>query len=238
MLNKALKIPSHIAFIMDGNGRWAAKRHLPRKFGHKEGARALKNVVSSLKDLGVRYATFYAFSTENWGRPKEEVDELMRLFDEQLDALAQYEKENVRLRFIGDRTVLSQSLKDKMEYYENGTSQNTEMTVIIAINYGGHDEITRAAKVIAGLAKDGYLDSDSVTEDVFQSFLDTRDTPSVDLLVRTGGEKRLSNFLLWQSAYAELHFCDTLWPDFDGKCLKKAIEDYTQRDRRFGKVDS
>lgn len=214
-----VKIPKHIAFIMDGNGRWASKRLLPRNMGHKEGAKTLRTVIDVLKDIGVEYATFYAFSTENWSRPEEEVEGLMKLFDEQLDSLKEYEKENVRLRFIGDRSRLSKSLQSKMAECEKASKDKTGLTVAIAVNYGGCDEILRAIKKISSLSKEGYVTENDITEDFLASFLDTKGIPNVDLLVRTGGEQRISNFLIWQIAYAELYFCDTLWPDFKSQTL-------------------
>lgn len=236
MSEENLKIPRHVALIMDGNGRWAKKRMMPRTYGHREGVKALHTVIRSLERLGVEYATFYAFSTENWSRPDDEVSELMRLFNEQLDSLTKYVGDNIRLRFIGDRTKLSAELQDKMAYYEQQSAEKTGMTVIIAINYGGYDEICRAAGKICELANEGYVLPKDVMPEFFQSFLDTKDFPNVDLLVRTGGEKRLSNFLLWQTSYAELYFCDTLWPDFNEKSVLAAIKEYSSRDRRFGGV--
>ncbi len=234
--NVNLKIPVHVAFIMDGNGRWAKKRLMPRNYGHREGAKSLKTVIRACKDLGIRYATFYAFSTENWSRPDDEVKGLMDLFDEQLDTLKQYTDENARLIFIGDRTRLSESLQKKMAENEEGSKDNTGLTVLIAVNYGSHDEITRAVRKISALTKEGYITEDQITPELVNSFLDTKDIPPVDLLIRTGGEERISNFLIWQCAYAEFYFCQTLWPDFGKEELIKAIEDYTSRDRRFGGV--
>ncbi|MCD7732547.1 MAG: di-trans,poly-cis-decaprenylcistransferase [Oscillospiraceae bacterium] len=233
---KQLKIPTHVAFIMDGNGRWAKKRLMPRNYGHREGAKALKTVIRACKDLGIKYATFYAFSTENWSRPDDEVKGLMDLFDEQLDTLKQYTKENARLIFIGDRTKLSDSLQKKMAENEEGSKDNTGLTVLIAVNYGSHDEITRAVKQIASLSKEGYISEEQITPELINSFLDTKDIPPVDLLIRTGGEERISNFLIWQCAYAEFYFCPTLWPDFGKNELIDALKNYTSRDRRFGGV--
>ncbi len=233
---KELKIPAHVAFIMDGNGRWAKKRLMPRNYGHREGAKALRTVIRACKDLGIRYATFYAFSTENWSRPDDEVKGLMDLFDEQLDTLRQYTDENARLIFIGDRTRLSENLQKKMAENEEGSKDNTGLTVLIAVNYGSHDEITRAVRQISALAKKGCISEDQITPELINSFLDTKDIPPVDLLIRTGGEERISNFLIWQCAYAEFYFCKTLWPDFGKDELIKALEDYTSRDRRFGGV--
>lgn len=229
-----LKIPRHIAFIMDGNGRWAKKRMMPRTYGHKEGATALKNVIRALMELQVEYATFYAFSTENWNRPQDEVSELMRLFEEQLDNIRQYEKENVRIKFIGDRSKLPNEIQRKMSECEQASSERTGLTVIIAINYGGYDEIIRAVKQVSSLVKEGFIKTDDITNELFESFLDTRDIPAVDLMIRTGSEQRISNFLIWQIAYAELYFCDTLWPDFGKDELLEAVREYTKRDRRFG----
>ncbi len=234
--NKNLKIPTHVAFIMDGNGRWAKKRFMPRNYGHREGAKALKTVIRACKDLEIKYATFYAFSTENWSRPDDEVKGLMDLFDEQLDTLKQYTDENVRLLFIGDRTHLSESLQKKMAENEEGSKDNTGLTVLIAVNYGSHDEITRAVKQISSLTKEGCIAKDQITPELINSFLDTKDIPPVDLLIRTGGEERISNFLIWQCAYAEFYFCKTLWPDFGKAELIEALKDYTSRDRRFGGV--
>jgi len=234
--NTNLKIPTHVAFIMDGNGRWAKKRLMPRNYGHREGAKALKTVIRACNDFGIKYATFYAFSTENWSRPDDEVKGLMDLFDEQLDTLKQYTDENVRLIFIGDRTKLSESLQKKMAENEEGSKDNTGLTVLIAVNYGGHDEITRAVKKISTLSKEGYITEEQITPELVNSFLDTGNIPPVDLLIRTGGEERISNFLIWQCAYAEFYFCDTLWPDFGKNELIEALKNYTSRDRRFGGV--
>ena len=236
MASQELQIPKHVAFIMDGNGRWAKKRFMPRTYGHRKGVKALKRTIKTLNELGVEYATFYAFSTENWNRPADEVTELMKIFDEQLDGLVQYENENIRLRFIGDRDGLPQTLSDKMKHYEELSENRTGLTVIIAINYGGHDELCRAAKKMLLSAKDGFISESDITPELYKSFLDTGDMPNVDLMIRTGGEIRISNFLLWQIAYAELYFCDTLWPDFGKSELIKAVTEYSRRDRRFGRI--
>ena len=236
MASQELQIPKHIAFIMDGNGRWAKKRFITRTYGHREGVKALKRTIRALDELGVEYATFYAFSTENWNRPADEVTELIKIFDEQLDGLVQYENENIRLRFIGDRGGLPQTLRDKMKHYEELSEKRTGLTVIIAINYGGHDELCRAAKKMLLSAKDGFISESDITPELYKSFLDTGDMPNVDLMIRTGGEIRISNFLLWQIAYAELYFCDTLWPDFGKSELIKAVTEYSRRDRRFGRI--
>ena len=227
-------LPTHIAFIMDGNGRWAKKRGLPRTAGHREGAKTLRALIRDLDDLGIKYATFYAFSTENWKRSDEEVSALMTLLEDNLDDLVNYENENIRLRFIGGRERLSQVLRDKMQNAEDKSRDHTGLTVTLAINYGGRDDITRAAKNAAGLAKDGFLNPSEITEDTIGAMLQTDDIPDVDLMIRTGGEYRLSNFLLWQVSYAELYFCDTLWCDFKKKDLIAAIDEFSRRNRRYG----
>lgn len=229
------RTPRHIAFIMDGNGRWAQKRGLPRTAGHKEGSKTLKTVVSALVDLGVEYATFYAFSTENWKRPKDEVDTLMSMFSDYLDDVEKnIGKADGRLRFIGDRNALDASLRDKINRCEKLTENSSAICVCLAINYGGRDEITHMAKSVAELAKYDNFTPDMLNEQTLDSLMYTHGMPDVDLLIRTGGEKRLSNFLLWQSAYAELYFTDTLWPDFGKTDLAEAIGEYSRRNRRFG----
>lgn len=221
---------------MDGNGRWAQKRGLKRTEGHKKGSETLKALISDINDLGIKYATFYAFSTENWKRPEEEVSTLMSLFEEYIDELMKSadKAKNSRIRFIGDRTRLSESLQAKMTECEKASEGNTGLCVSIAVNYGGKDELTHVSSEISRLTSDGYITSKDVTQDLIDSLLYTRNIPDVDLLVRTGGEKRLSNFLIWQSAYAELYFCDTLWPDFKKKHLMLAIDEFSNRNRRFG----
>ncbi len=235
--NEQLNIPRHVAFIMDGNGRWAQRRGLPRNAGHKEGTKILKRLIDDLEELGVEYATFYAFSTENWSRPKDEVDGLMKLFDNYLDDLENHRSDNdFRLRFIGDLSRLDKSLQEKMIRYERGSREHSGLCVTLAINYGGRNELTHAAKRIAQLSKDGFITYEQVTEDLVDSLLYTEGIPPVDLLIRTAGEQRLSNFLLWQAAYAELYFCDTLWPDFGKDDLIAAISDYSKRTRKFGGI--
>ena len=236
MDNQLEKIPNHIAFIIDGNGRWAKEQGMPRSYGHQKGVAVVKKIAKACRRRGIKVVSIFAFSTENWSRPDDEVSELMRIFNEQLDSLTKYVGDNIRLRFIGDRTKLSPELQEKMAYYEQQSAEKTGMTVIIAINYGGYDEICRAAGKICELAKEGYVTSKDITPDFFRSFLDTKDFPNVDLLVRTGGEMRISNFLLWQISYAEFYFCDTLWPDFNEKAVLAAIKEYSSRDRRFGGV--
>lgn len=234
MSNKENALPRHVAFIMDGNGRWAKKRGLPRTAGHREGAKVLRRLIRDLSDIGIEYATFYAFSTENWKRSDEEVSALMKLLEENLDDLVNYENENIRLRFIGGRERLSPLLCEKMQKGEDKSRDRTGMTVTIAINYGGRDDIVRAAKKSAELISEGFLKPDDLTEDLFASMLQTEDIPPVDLMIRTGGEIRISNFLIWQISYAELYFTDTLWCDFGKKDLEKAIDEYMTRNRRYG----
>ena len=234
MSNNVNALPRHVAFIMDGNGRWAKKRGLPRTAGHREGAKVLRRLIRDLSDIGIEYATFYAFSTENWKRSDEEVSALMKLLEENLDDLVNYENENIRLRFIGGRERLSPLLCEKMQKGEDKSRDRTGMTVTIAINYGGRDDIVRAVKRSAELISEGYLKPDDLTEDLFTSMLQTEDIPPVDLMIRTGGEIRISNFLIWQISYAELYFTDTLWCDFGKKDLEKAIDEYMTRNRRYG----
>lgn len=234
MSNNENALPRHVAFIMDGNGRWAKKRGLPRTAGHREGAKVLRRLIRDLSDIGIEYATFYAFSTENWKRSDEEVSALMKLLEENLDDLVNYENENIRLRFIGGRERLSPLLCEKMQKGEDKSRDRTGMTVTIAINYGGRDDIVRAAKKSAELISEGFLKPDDLTEDLFASMLQTEDIPPVDLMIRTGGEIRISNFLIWQISYAELYFTDTLWCDFGKKDLEKAIDEYMTRNRRYG----
>ena len=229
-------MPVHVGVIMDGNGRWAKKRGLPRKFGHREGAKTFRKIVRHAKAIGIKYITFYAFSTENWKRPEDEVQSIMKLFEKYLDELDDFLKEHVRIRFIGDRSKLSDTLKAKMARSEELSKDYDLMTLILAINYGGRDEITNAVKLIAEDVKAGKIDPSEINEDLIQSRLYTQEIPDVDLIIRPSGEQRLSNFLIWQSAYAEYYFTDILWPDFSKKDLEKAVEVYRDRHRRFGGV--
>lgn len=230
------KLPQHVAFIMDGNGRWAKKRGLPRTMGHIEGAKTYRKIARYCKRIGIPYISFYAFSTENWKRPSEEIAGLMKLFDEYLDDLSSLLVENTKLIFLGDRTPFSPEFRAKMERMEEATADCTEMTMLMAVNYGGRDEIRRAMQDIARKAKDGSIDPDSITEDTISDHLDTKGIPSVDLMVRPSGELRLSNFLIWQCAYAEYYFTDILWPDFTPDDLRTALIEYESRQRRFGGV--
>jgi undecaprenyl diphosphate synthase len=233
----AAKIPQHVAAIMDGNGRWAKQRGLPRIAGHRQGANIVKSLLRCCKDWGIANFTVYAFSTENWGRPEAEVNFLMQLFEGLLDSeLAEMHDEGVRLRFLGDRSQVPLSLRKMMEKSMEKTASNQSVNFNVAINYGSRNEITQAAKSIAYQIKSGELNPEDIDDSLFASHLDTTGLPDPDLLIRTSGEQRLSNFLLWQLAYTEIYITDTFWPDFDGGEFVKAIADYQGRERRFGRV--
>lgn len=229
-------LPEHIAFIMDGNGRWAKKRGLPRKFGHREGAKNFRRIARYCKDIGIKNITFYAFSTENWKRPKDEVDAIIELFREYIVDVRNYIGEEVRVLFLGDKSIFDADLQKKMTDLEEDTKDNHEMTMLLAINYGGRDEVVHVSKILAQKAADGELKPEDITEDMFGSYLYTKDVPDVDLMIRPSGELRLSNFLIWQSAYAEFYFTDVLWPDFSPEELEKALVNFAGRSRRFGGV--
>ena len=230
------KLPDHVAFIMDGNGRWAKKRGLPRQFGHREGAKNYRSIVRHCKDIGLKCISFYAFSTENWRRPKEEVDGLMDLFRKYLDDVDEFLCENTRMIFLGDKTPFAEDIRKKMERVEYDSKDFTEMTILMAINYGGRDEIARAARLLAEKAVKGEIRPEEITESSVNENLYTTGYPDVDLVIRPSGEQRLSNFLIWQSAYAEFYFTDILWPDFNNDELDKALIEYGKRQRRFGGV--
>jgi len=229
------KVPQHIAIIMDGNGRWAKKRGLPRNAGHTQGSKAVRKICEAAWKSGVKYLTIYAFSTENWSRPKEEIDALMKILRSYLkDAVKQSAENNMRVRIIGDYSVLPEDMITSIQHLEEVSSGNTGLQFQIALNYGGRDEVLRAVKKAAAkLAAEGRSVEDMTAEELGAS-LDTAGIPDPDLIIRTSGEQRLSNFLLWQSAYAELYFTDILWPDFDKKALEEAILYYGSRNRRFG----
>ncbi|MCC5622475.1 isoprenyl transferase [Nostoc sp. CHAB 5715] len=231
------KIPQHIAVIMDGNGRWATSRGLPRIAGHRQGAKTLKELLRCCKDWGVRALTAYAFSTENWQRPVEEVDFLMHLFERLLHReLAQMHQEGVRISFIGDLSALPKSLQTEMERSMTETLNNQAIHFTVAVNYGSRNEITRVCRQVAQLVQQGELSPQEVNESFVEQHLYTADTPEPDLLIRTSGEMRLSNFLLWQMAYTEMYFTNILWPDFNRKAFHQALLSYQRRDRRFGQV--
>ncbi len=230
------KLPEHVAFIMDGNGRWAKKRGLPRQFGHREGAKNYRSIVRHCKDIGLKCISFYAFSTENWQRPKEEVEALMGLFDKYLDDVDEFLCENTRMVFLGDKSAFSDKLREKMERVERDSKDFTEMTILMAINYGGRDELARAARILAQKAVNGEIRPEDITEKSVNDNLYSAGYPDVDLVIRPSGEQRLSNFLIWQSAYAEYYFTDILWPDFTNEELDKALIEFGRRQRRFGGV--
>ena len=229
------KMPKHIAIIMDGNGRWATKRSLPRKAGHKAGAEALEKIIYAAKELGLEHLTVYAFSTENWKRSEEEVGAIMDILRFYLkNYFKKFVKDDIRMHVIGDKTRLDQDIQDAIEEIEALSKEKQGMTVHIALNYGGRDELRRAVGKIAQDVAEGKLAAADVTEDVITNALDTAGTPDPELMIRTSGEERISNFLLWQIAYSEFYFSDMLWPDFDKKELEKAIYYYQNRERRFG----
>jgi undecaprenyl diphosphate synthase len=231
-------LPLHIAIIMDGNGRWAEKRGLPRKAGHAEGAKTLRKITEHCHKIGIKNVTFYAFSTENWKRPKEEVDALMELFRSYLKDVRKYEKKQVRVMFIGDKSAFPKDMQDEMLSLEADSAKYESMTLLVAVNYGGRDEIVRACTRVSKDVNDGLFKTADINENLFNSYLDTKDVPPVDLLIRPGGEERISNFLIWQCAYAEFYFSPVLWPDFSIKELNKAIEVFQNRNRRFGDISN
>lgn len=228
-------IPEHVAIIMDGNRRWAKKRGLPTQLGHSEGASTLEKIADVCEDLGVKYLTVYAFSTENWKRSVEEVDYLMKLLAKHIkDFDKRIKNRNVRIRLVGEISRLNKELQDGIREIEERTKNNTGLTVNIAINYGGRAELAIATQKIAEDVKNNKIDLKDINEDLIYKYLQTKETSDPDLLIRTGGEQRLSGFLLWQSSYSELYFTDVLWPDFDKEELEKAIEEFNNRKRNFG----
>lgn len=236
-MNENFTIPKHVAIILDGNGRWARKRGLPRSMGHKEGCKVVEQTVEDAARLGIEYLTVYGFSTENWKRDAEEVSALMMLFRYYMKRLLGIAKENnVRVKMIGDRTRFDEDIIEGLNALENETAMNTGLTFVIAVNYGARDEIRRAVTKIAEKVKSGSVQPEDITEQMISDHLDTAGMPDPDLLIRTGSEMRLSNYLLWQNAYTEFYVTDILWPDFTREELEKAIENYNQRERRFGGV--
>ena len=231
------RLPRHVAVIMDGNGRWAKRRALPRIMGHRRGVDVLKKLLRTCRDWGVGALTAYAFSTENWGRPTEEVEFLMTLFERVLrQELREMMSENVRIRFAGNLTALPTSLRAQIDRAVEMTSTNTGIQFTVATNYGGRQEIMQAVKAIAAQVQSGQLELGDIDESVFERHLYTNGLCDPDLLIRTSGEMRISNFLLWQMAYAEIYVTDTMWPDFDRTQFHAALQDYQSRERRFGKV--
>ncbi|MCI8505740.1 MAG: isoprenyl transferase [Lachnospiraceae bacterium] len=234
---KILNIPRHVAIILDGNGRWAKKRGLPRNMGHVEGCKVVERSVEDAARLGIEYLTVYGFSTENWKRSAEEVGALMQLFRYYMKRLLKVaKKNNVRVIMIGERSRFDKDIIEGINRLEEETRGNTRMTFTIAVNYGSRDEITRAVRRMMADCMTGKLSLEEVSEELIGSYLDTRELPDPDLLIRTSGEERLSNYLLWQLAYTEFYFTDVLWPDFNKEELVKAIEKYNGRERRFGGV--
>ncbi|WP_352400786.1 isoprenyl transferase [Anaerotignum sp.] len=229
------RLPKHIAIIMDGNGRWAAKRSLPRKAGHKAGAEALERVVTEAKKMGIQHVTVYAFSTENWKRSNDEVAAIMDLLRHYLkDSFQRFLKDDVRMQVIGDVSGLDVDIQEQIKVIVEESKEKQGMTVHIALNYGGRDELRRGIQKIAEKVESGELSSKEISEETIEAYLDTAGVPDPELVIRTSGEERISNFLLWQIAYSEFYFTDVLWPDFGKKDLEKAIYYYQNRERRFG----
>jgi len=230
-----VEIPRHLAIIMDGNGRWAQARHLPRIAGHRRGVEVVQAVVEDCRQRGIEYLTLYAFSSENWGRPSDEVSALMGLLSRYLRSeLATMLKNGIRLRVIGEIERLPAAIRKVLRDILQKTSANTAMTLTLALSYGGRNEIVRACRTLAAQAQAGILDPLAVDDNAISAALDTAGIPDPDLLIRTSGEMRISNFLLWQAAYAEFYFCDCCWPDFNRETLQAALDEYRRRQRRFG----
>ena len=228
-------IPAHVAIILDGNGRWAREKGMPRNYGHMQGAKAVEDILVDARDMGIKYLTVYAFSTENWNRPEAEVSALMTILRNYLKtSIKKSMKNNVRCRVIGERSKLSEDIQAAIEKLETTTAGNTGLTFTIAINYGSRDEITRAVRKIAKECRDGKIDPEQITQETIASHLDTAGIPDPDLLIRTSGEQRLSNYLMWQLAYTEFYFTPVMWPDFNKEELLKAVEAYGNRTRKFG----
>lgn len=228
---------THIAIIMDGNGRWAKKQGLPRSVGHKKGAEIVKEIAKAANERGVKFLTLYAFSTENWGRPKDEVETLMSLLRQYLKSdLSELKKNNIRIRFIGERNMLDADIVQNMHKLERETKDNSGLCLCLAISYGARQEIVQAAQKLASLIKNGDLSESDVDIQNFSAMLYTHEMPDPDIVIRTSGEQRISNFLLWQAAYAELFFTNTLWPDFSAQELDNIIEQFKSRERRYGKI--
>lgn len=232
-----MNIPQHVAIILDGNGRWAKSKGMPRNYGHMEGAKNVERICEEAWRMGIKYLTVYAFSTENWKRPQDEVDALMKLLRSYMKTcLKTAEKNDMRVRVIGDKTGLDQDIRQRIEELEMASADNGGLNFQIAINYGSRDEIVRSVRKIMEDTKAGKIEASRMNEELFDSYLDTAGIPNPDLLIRTSGEQRLSNFLMWQLAYTEFYFTDVPWPAFTKEDLKKAIEKYNDRDRRFGGV--
>ncbi len=236
-MNAPARVPRHIAIVMDGNGRWAKARFQPRSFGHNAGRKAVRDVIEGCVRQGVEALTLFAFSSENWQRPEDEVSALMGLFLRALDKeVDELHAQGVRLRFIGELAGFSDELRQRMERAMARTAQNTRLQLNIAVNYGGRWDIVQAARQAALAIGRGELTAEALDEATLGRWMSLAELPPLDLFIRTGGEQRISNFLLWQAAYAELYFTDTLWPDFDQACLARAIDDYARRERRYGRT--
>ncbi len=230
-----MNVPQHIAIILDGNGRWAKSKGMPRNYGHAQGSKNVERICEEAYKMGVKYLTVYAFSTENWSRPKSEVDALMKLLRNYMKTcLKTAEKNRMKVRVLGDKTGLDDDIRTRIEELEAATVNNDGLNFQIALNYGSRDEMIRAIRRLAKDCEDGKVRSKEISEEMFETYLDTHGIPDPDLLIRTSGELRLSNYLLWQLAYTEFYFTDVLWPDFTKEELEKAIEQYNRRDRRFG----
>ena len=233
-----MKVPQHVAIILDGNGRWAKSKGMPRNYGHAQGSKNVERICEEAWRMGIKYLTVYAFSTENWNRPKDEVDALMKLLRNYMKTcLKTAAKNDMKVRVIGDIEPLDEDIKKRIGELEAATVDNGGLNFTIALNYGSRDEMTRAARRMAQDCADGKLDPDKIDESVFESYLDTHGIPDPDLMIRTSGEQRLSNYLLWQLAYSEFYFTDVPWPDFTKGELVKAVEEYNHRHRRFGGVE-
>ena len=230
-------LPSHVCIIMDGNGRWAKKRLMPRSFGHRKGVETTRRMVEFFAHAGIKHLTLFAFSSENWSRPDEEVNSLMQLFMQSLQKYTdEMHEQGIRIRFIGNRSGFSDSLQQQINATEAKTFNNSTMTLNIAANYGGHWDIVNAARILARQVQDSELEAADIDERMFKRVLALGDSPDPDLFIRTGGEQRLSNFLLWQLAYAEFYFSDRLWPDFADADVRAALDEYARRQRRYGKT--
>ena len=235
--DNAMNVPRHVAVILDGNGRWAKSKGMPRNYGHTQGSKNVEKICEEAWRMGIKYLTVYAFSTENWSRPKDEVDALMKLLRNYMKTcLKTAAKNDMKVRVIGDKTRLDDDIRSRIAELEEATKNNGGLNFQIALTYGSRDEIVRAVKSIAADVRVGKMEPEDITSEVISSYLDTHDIPDPDLLIRTSGEERLSNFLLWQLAYSEFYFTDVLWPDFTKEDLVKAIEQYNARDRRYGGV--
>lgn len=232
-----MSVPQHVAIILDGNGRWAKSKGMPRNFGHAQGAKNVEKMCETVWNMGIKYFTVYAFSTENWSRPADEVQALMKLLrDYMKNCIRRAQKNDMRVRVIGDKTKLDEDIQESIAELEEATRSNQGLNFTIAINYGSRDEMKRAVGRLARDVKDGFVNPEDITENVIESYLDTAGMPDPDLMIRTSGEQRISNFLLWQLGYAEFYFTDVPWPAFSKEDLEKAVEAYEKRDRRYGGI--